>query len=271
MKKLISVVLAGAVIMGVCACNKSDSPKKTRDTDTAVEEAEEEDDEDETEAEETAAENVAHIFEDDYWFIDPTDEATMKELVDDLIACEPKLGDHVGEPEDVGKRVGTTFGKKFNEYSLYSYGHQFNFVYGSENMTDVINERDHVRYVAYSNYDLESVGRLEFDVTGYDKVYTHKDRPGTGSVVLYVYDEDRAKAARAIWAGYVSELYKDEIVEVTESSSGNIRCRYGEAVNDTIADVNVDQLKDNNSNPINCWRVELFITFDTENMFKAEC
>ena len=42
MKKLISVVLAGAVIMGVCACNKSDSPKKTRDTDTAVEEAEEE-------------------------------------------------------------------------------------------------------------------------------------------------------------------------------------------------------------------------------------
>ncbi len=271
MKKLISVVLAGAVIMGVCACNKNDSPKKTRDTDSAVEEAEEEADEDEKEAEESAAETTARNYEDKYWFIDPTDESTMKKIVDDLIACEPKLGDHVGEPEDVGKRVGTTFDKMFSEYGLYTYGHEFYFEYGSENRTDVINGRDHVRYVSYSNYDLESVGHLEYDITGYDKVYTHKERPGSGAVVLYVYDETRAKAARDIWAGYVAELYKDEIIDVTESSSGNMRYRYGEAVNDVVAEVNIEKLDDNNGEPVSCWRVEVFITFNTENMIKTEC
>ena len=40
MKKLVCVVLAGAVIMGACACNKKDTPKATRDNDATVEDAE---------------------------------------------------------------------------------------------------------------------------------------------------------------------------------------------------------------------------------------
>ena len=33
MKKLVSIVLAGAVVFGACACNKSDSSKSRRDND----------------------------------------------------------------------------------------------------------------------------------------------------------------------------------------------------------------------------------------------
>lgn len=274
MKKLISVVLAGAVIMGACACNKKDSPKATRDNDTTVEDAEETEadaeDVDETEGDretdaDTAAAKETVNYEDEYWFVDPTDEKEMKKLVDDLIACEPKLNDKMNDDNDmVGKRVGTTFDHMFSEYSLFSYGHDFHFEYGSEMMTDIYTGRDHVRYVSYSGYELEDEGRLDFTVKGYKEGYTHKERPAGGSVVLFVYDEDRAKACRDIWIDYVRELYKDEITEEKVWESGNVDFRYSEKVSDVVASVTSEQMKDEDH-----WCVSVYITFNTPDMMPA--
>lgn len=262
MKKLVCVVLAGAVIMGACACSKKDTPKSARGNGTTVEEEDEDVDEaDETTEEEEADETTEFDFEKEYWFVDPTDEATIKKLVDNVIACEPKMND---SDSDIGRKVGTTFDHEYSEYAMMSFGYQFYFEYGSENLTDIINERNHVRYVAYNGFELEDVGHFDFVVRGYKaKDYGNSERPGSGSVSLYVYDEKEANACKDIFVNYIRELYKDEITgeQVFESLNG-IYLLYGDKQTDRLAEIWCRPVEDVEG----CWQVTAIITFNDADM-----
>ena len=235
MKKLVCVVLAGAVIMGACACNKKDTPRSTRNNETTVEEDEDEDPEEITEAEEPA-ETTEINYEDLYWFVDPTDEATVKKLIDTVIACQPQMND---SDSDIGKKVSTTFDHKYSQYSMMSYGYQFYFEYGNEKRTETINGRNHVRFVAYNGFELEDIGRLDFKVRGYKaKDYGNQERPASGTVALYVYDEKEANACKDIFVNYIKELYKDEIAgEKTFETLNGIYLLYGDKQTDRLAEI----------------------------------
>ena len=278
MKKLICVLLAGAVILGVCACDKKNSRKnkKSRETKQTYEEVEEEpekttaSEESEETTETTKKKKVEINLEDNYWFIDVTDEATMKKLVDALIACEPQLNDVCsGEREDVGKRVADGFGKKYSGYGLFSNARTFNFEYGSENRTDIINGRDHISTLGYTNYNLEKLeGHLNFRVAGYKEAHSRKERPGSGSVTIVVYDEDRAKACRDILVDYLKEVYKDDIKSEKEFKSGNYYLNYGEKLTDSVAEVIIQKCEGKNGSP-DYWQVHFMVSFNTENMMNA--
>ena len=119
MKKIISTVLVGAMAFGVCACNTTKTTKPAQDSSVEV-----------TDSEKPQSES--YNYDDTYWFIDPTDEKTMKGIVDSLIACEPRLGDKsvTDVNDDLGKRVYEGFEKPYDQYSLSSYGSEFYFGYG---------------------------------------------------------------------------------------------------------------------------------------------
>ena len=277
MKRLICAVLAGAVILGVCACDKKNSRKNKKNRETTKQTYEEVEDEPEKTTasaetgETTKKKKEESNYEDDYWFVDVTDEAAMKKLVDALIACEPQLNDEcTKEREDVGRRVADGFGKKYSGYGLFSNARTFNFEYGSEKRTDIINERDHVSTLGYTNYDLESLeGKLNFRVAGYKKANLRKERPGSGSVTIVVYDEDRAKACRDILVKYLKEVYKDEIKSEKEMKSGNYYLNYGEKLSDSIAEVNIQKFEGKKGSST-YWQVYFMVSFNTENMMNAE-
>ena len=78
MKKLLCVLLTGTMVMSLCACGSKGSGKSRRDRDD-----DDDDDRDQrveqTDEEETT---VKYNPEDEYWFVDPTDEAAMRHFVD---------------------------------------------------------------------------------------------------------------------------------------------------------------------------------------------
>ena len=246
--------------MGACACNKKDTPRSTRNNETTVEEDEDEDPEEITEAEEPV-ETTEIDYEQLYWFVDPTDEATVKKLIDTVIACQPQMND---SDTDVGKRVGTTFDKKYSQYSMMSYGYQFYFEYGNDKRTKTINERNHVRFVAYNGFELEDIGRLDFKVRGYKaKDYGNQGRPASGTVALYVYDEKEANACKDIMANYIRELYKDIITGEKEYKSiSGVEFKYGDKSSECVAQVwcqPVDGIE-------GCWQVSAIVTFNDADM-----
>ena len=91
---------------------------------------------------------------DNCWFIDVTDEATVKKLVDDLIACEPHAGDlDDDDHNDFGNRVLYGFDQEYWTFEHYSNGNQFDFEYSLfEDNPDLIQSRDHVARVGYDGY-----------------------------------------------------------------------------------------------------------------------
>lgn len=275
MKKLICVLLTGVVILGVCACNKKETrkTKKTRETtEQTYEETEDEPEKttDSEEPEETTKKKDTSNYEDNYWFVDVTDEATMRKLIDDLIACEPRLNDEcTKERDDVGKRVAEGFDHKFSGYGLYSEGRTFNFEYGSDKRQDIIKERDHIFSLGYNNYQLDKLeGHLNFKVAGYKTVYSHKERPGCGSVIISVYDEERAKACKAVLMKYLKELYKDEAKNIKDKETGRSYITYSDKVNDLLCEVNIMEEKGSAGAP-GYWKVYCAVYFNNADLMNA--
>lgn len=262
MKKLIALTLTGVTILSLCACNTTKTTKPVQDSDVEI-----------TDSEKPQSGNESYNYDDTYWFIDPTDEKTMKGIVDSLIACEPRLGDKsvTDVNDDLGKRVYDGFEKPYDQYSLSSYGSEFYFGYGISEKDEFVQGRDHVQSVGYSGYEKKDLntGLLDFEIVGYSESYTHAERPGSGDVSIMVYDEARATACYKILKEYVSEIFKDEIVAVEDNGTWGYYYKYGEKANDVVAVVRCTQMKDDDGNLLDQWNIEVFITFNTPNLMEA--
>ena len=205
---------------------------------------------------------------DNCWFIDVTDEATVKKLVDDLIACEPRAGDlDDDDHNDFGNRVLYGFDQEYWTFEHYSNGNQFDFEYSLfEDNPDLIQSRDHVARVGYDGYEVEDMERGNYRILRYDQPVIHTMRPGVGDFKIYVYDEERAETCAKILRDYVSELYKDEIVCTEDLGIWGFAYKYADGPNDYVAIVRKDFVQDNHSTLLDRWEVEVTITFNTPNM-----
>ena len=270
----VAVVAAVAVTVAVLSKKPDTEPKKTRrttaeETSDRIIETTTEETTDSEEPEKTTEEKESSNYEDKFWFVDVTDKATMRKLIDDLIACEPRLNDECSkEHNDVGKRVAEGFDHEYSELGLYSEGRTFNFEYGSERRTDIIKERDHINTIGYNNYQLDKLdGHVKFKVAGYKTVYINKKRPGCGTVIISVYDEDRAKACKDILMEYLKELYKDEIKIIKDRETGGY-ITFSDDTRDKLAEVQIAEEKGRDGAP-GYWKVYCVVYFNNADLMNA--
>ena len=271
MKKILSIVLAGAMVIGSCSCSGKDSRRSGRNND--------DDDDRDTRTEQTDDADVTEKDRGDnsnpngYWLIDPTDEATMKRLVDDIIACEPRLGDVclTNERDDFAERVWEGFDQKYT--SAYGMSAQGEFVFEYGDYEDYLtNREDRIGLISYSGYNREKIGAdlFDFKISGYEEAYLHELRPGSGCAAIYIYDETRAEKCKQILIDYLSELYKDKIKRTEDMGIMGFALCYGEAGTDYVANVRLIQLRDDDHNPIDVWFIDLTITFNTPDLMSAD-
>ena len=271
MKKLLCTVLAGAMIVSVCACNKNGSSKSRRDDDDDDRDQREEQTDDDETTETTR--DVEVNPEDQYWFVDPTDETTMKRLVDDMFKCEPKLGDVniVNERSDYADRVWDGFDHRYSSsYGLSAEG-EFVFEYGDNDNEEIINRRDHVSVIAYNGYERESLGGIfDFKISSYEESYMHPYRPGSCEAAIYIYDQARAEKCQQILLDYLSEIYKDEIIRTEDAGILGIKLYYGNDGIEYVGYVRLIQCRDEDKNPIDTWFVDVCVTFNTPELMRAD-
>lgn len=275
-EKLLSIVLAGSMVIGICACNKTGSGKSGKDDDDDDDRGRdrrtERTEEDEEETTETTLDLEAY-WEDEYWFIDPSDEATMKHFVDCMIACEPRLGDMniTNERSDFGQRVWDGFDKHYSgNYGMSSQG-EFVFEYGNSDREDLIKRRDHVGLVAYNSYEKETLGDMfDFKIVSYAENYMHPLRPGSCEASIYIYDEARAEKCKQILIDYLSEIYKDEIIRTEDQGIWGYYMFYGDSGVDYVCYVRLVQLRDDDKNPIDTWFIDVCVTFNTPELMRAD-
>ncbi|MCR5618226.1 MAG: hypothetical protein K6F83_08060 [Clostridiales bacterium] len=281
MKKLICIVLAGAMIFGLCACGKngsSDSRSK-KDGKAAREDEDDEDDEDDGDAGEAggneggengSADSTPEFGTDEYWasiqyYVDTTNDAELKKLIDAVISCEPKLGDDVNTTCD---KVVLALGKEPIEVGLFSNFHTYDFEYGWQGSADYLDGKDRMISFGYWNYETDDGGELISDepVVGYKESYLNPTRPGDGDVLLWVYDADRAQYAYDFFCQYLTEIYSEYEPEIEEDSLGYwIKC--GEGYGECYAYVR--KLEPNEE--VDVWQVYACVYFaDPELMALSE-
>ena len=269
MKKFLSIVLVGAMVIGSCSCNKKDSRRSDRDDDDDRDQRSETTDD----ADVKDKDNDEISTSDYYWYFDPTDEKTMRRLVDSIIACEPRVGDVciTNERDDFAERVWDGFDHKYS--SCYGYSSQGEFVFEYGNYDDYLSVReDRIGLISYSGYAKKDIGAglFDFEITGYDEAYLHEYRPGSGCAAMYIYDEARAEKCKQILIDYLSELYKDQIIRTEDLGIVGFVLCYGEKSTDYVANVRLIQLRDDDHNPIDVWFIDLCITFNTPALMSPD-
>ena len=213
MKKLITIMLTGAMVLGACACSKTGDKKSSNN---------------ETGAAQTDSDGTPEIGSDEYYqslqyFVDPTSETEIKKVLDALYAGEPKLGD---DADSIYKKVVGAIGDDPIEASMYGNSNTYNFEYGWDSNIDILDGKDRLIYMGYWNYetDDDSNGAC----VGYEESYINPTRPGAGNCLLYVYDEGRAKTAYDIISKYLKAFYAEYNPEIKEDSLMGYQLKCGE-------------------------------------------
>ncbi|MBR2993000.1 MAG: hypothetical protein IKF31_06800 [Clostridiales bacterium] len=255
MKKFISIILAGSMLVGFSACNKKDSDKGSRDSRKDSDEVVQDED-----SEETYFWDDPAYWEGQYYFIDVNDKAQMKKLVDGLITSEPKIGDY---GEDIYKKISDSLGKEPSESGMFSNLHTFDFSYGSE-IADYVKDRDRLVSIGYSNYETDDTDWLTTGcfVLGYEESYVNPTRPGIGDIEINIYDEERANIAYKNLCDCVDEIFAgSEGLTVEDSDFLGHQLKCGEGALNYYASVRMIHPED-----IPYWTIGVTVCFADPDM-----
>ncbi len=221
MKKVISIALIGAMVLGFSACSKTE-PKKGSGSGTEA---------DETRADEDDS-GTPEIGSDEYYesiqyYVDPTNEAEITKILDAVYAGEPKLGD---DEDTVCERITGSLGESPDEIALYSYGDIYSYGYSWDSNIDFLKGKDRLIRIGYWGYETNDGGDLMGNetVVAYEQSYVNPERPGAGNFLLWVYDEDRAKAAYDIISRYLTDKYAEYDPVISEDSLMGYQLSWGE-------------------------------------------
>lgn len=253
MKKLISIMLAGAMVLGACACSKTEN-KKTPDGGS--------------EAVNDVSGGTPEIGSDEYYqsvqyFVDPTSEAELKTILDALYAGEPKLGD---DKNTIYSKVIGAIGKEPIEASMSTNQNTYDFEFGWDTNPEFLDGKDRLIYFGYWNYKTDDSSEQASNGTciGYEESYINPTRPGAGDFLLYVYDEGRAKTAYDIISKYLKAVYAEYNPEIEETNLMGYQIKCGEGGLEYYAYVRI--LHEDNTN---LWKVYTEVFFADPDLIAA--
>ena len=244
-KKILAGILAGCMMLGICACNKNtdsrrDTDKKDRtDTEDVVDEEDEEEVTDKP-AKETEVTST--------YLIDVSDKEGLKTLIDAVIASEPCKGEC---NEDVRDKLNASLAAVVDSYGYYGNHIQMYFEY-DHCIANEYEGMDHVDYVGYDGYETEEIDREDY-IVSYETVYAHQERPGLATVMIYIYDKDRALECWHNISDHLVEMFPDGTIDDTWGEDRFV-VSYGEGFLDIYGMISIKEISDG------CWAVCAEIT-----------